>query len=245
MNSTLYVPTGTKDKYIIAKEWKNFFDIQEMDIYEMWHSFGSTIDITTSDEGYSTFYDSKYAYALPKGLSAHVVTGVSNGKLQYNTIADGNTAGIIPKGTAVMLMSNSQNSATFSLEITESNTTYSVINLLCGSDEATTTTGLGYHYKLSYGKTNTSWNNVFGWYWGEQDGAPFPIEGHKAWLVIPHSAYIRSYDGFGIDGDATGVSATKIDEQVNDYYYDIQGRHINAHRITGLYIKNRKKIVTK
>lgn len=31
INATLYVPTGTKEKYMQADGWKNFFTIQEME----------------------------------------------------------------------------------------------------------------------------------------------------------------------------------------------------------------------
>lgn len=36
VNAKLYVPTGTKDKYLSAKGWKNFFQIEEMDVSNMW-----------------------------------------------------------------------------------------------------------------------------------------------------------------------------------------------------------------
>lgn len=36
-NSTLYVPIGTKQKYMETDGWKNFFNIQEMDVADMWH----------------------------------------------------------------------------------------------------------------------------------------------------------------------------------------------------------------
>lgn len=39
-NAILYVPTGTKDIYLMEEGWKNFFNIQEMDIAEMWNGDG-------------------------------------------------------------------------------------------------------------------------------------------------------------------------------------------------------------
>ena len=36
LNSILYVPTGFKEKYMAADGWKNFFNIQEMDVADMW-----------------------------------------------------------------------------------------------------------------------------------------------------------------------------------------------------------------
>ena len=40
LNAKLYVPTGTKDKYLVAEGWKNFFNIQEMDVTDMWDGNG-------------------------------------------------------------------------------------------------------------------------------------------------------------------------------------------------------------
>lgn len=40
LNAKLYIPTGTKDKYLAAEGWKNFFNIQEMDVADMWDGKG-------------------------------------------------------------------------------------------------------------------------------------------------------------------------------------------------------------
>ena len=204
---------------------------------------GTTMNIATSNAGYATFFDSNHDYVLPYGLSAQVVTNVSNKKLSYKTIANGNAGGIVPKGTAVMLVSDERRSGTFALTATAGNNPYSGTNLLHGSDVSTTTTGNGYHYKLSYGKTGTSWDNVFGWYWGAQDGAPFQIESNKAWLVVPASAITRASGGYTVEGDATDViDIEPVEEQ--DVYYDLQGRRINS-PTRGIYIKNDKKVLIK
>lgn len=44
INATLYVPTGTKEKYMISNPWKNFFDIQEMNVNDMplWEDYLSS-----------------------------------------------------------------------------------------------------------------------------------------------------------------------------------------------------------
>ena len=205
---------------------------------------GKTVDIVTSNAGYATFYDSNYAYSLPHGLSAQVVTGVDNNKLIYKTIAEGSSGGIIPKGTAVMLASDNKNSNVYTLYTTLNNTQYYGVNLLHGSDESRMTTGSGYHYKLTYGQTGTIWDQVFGWYWGAKDGLPFKIQGNKAWLVIPESATTRSY-GFTLDSNAKEITDIDAYDKEKDIYYDIQGRCINMPINKGIYIKNRKKIFIK
>ena len=199
-------------------------------------------DIVLSSAGYATFFSSESAYTLPNGLSAHVVTGLSNDKLTTKTIADGSVAGVVPKGTAVMLMSDNKQAGTYTLTATENATTYSGTNLLRGSDEATTTTGSGYHYKLTYGASNSSLSNVFGWYWGAQNGAPFKIEGNRAWLVVPKSG--TRAGGFAVDGnalDTSGMMPESAEEE--ERVYDLQGRRVKNPTQKGLYIKNGKVIV--
>ena len=198
--------------------------------------------VKTSAAGYATFYDSELAYVLPEGLNAQVVTNASNDKLSYQTIANGNNSGLIPAGVPVMLVSNQKSAASYQLKSTWSEETYSGNNLLHGSDEATTTTGDGYHYKLSYGKSGSNMSNVFGWYWGTQNGGAFQIEGHKAWLVIPKSS--AATRGFAIDGNATGIDSLTSEEPENAVYYDLQGRRIDK-PAKGVYISRGKKVIIK
>lgn len=201
-------------------------------------------EITTSSSGYATFYSSESAYTLPNGLSAQVVTGVSNGKLTYKTIADGSVNGVVPKGTAVMLVSDNLRAGSYTLTPSNATTAYSGTNLLRGSDETTTTTGSGRHYKLAYGPSGTGWRDVFGWYWGAQNGAPFQIEGHKAWLVVPRGSGTRAA-GFSIDGEALGISQIE-DVTLNiDDCYDLQGCRVSQPTTKGIYIRNGKKIVNR
>lgn len=208
------------------------------------------INIILSSSGYATFYSSESAHKLPSGLSAKVVKAASNGKLTYETIIviDGSNTNIVPKGVPVMIESSTKQAGTYTLTATESTATYTGTNLLRGSDEATTTTGDGYHYKLSYGATGSQWDNIFGWYWGAQNGAPFQIEGHKAWLVVPKNGSRAA--GFTIDGESLGIETIDHLPLTTDYYYDLQGRCItDMQSVTpkkkGVYIRNGQKVVVK
>ena len=40
LNASLFVPIGSKEKYMSTSGWKNFFNIQEMDVTEMWNGKG-------------------------------------------------------------------------------------------------------------------------------------------------------------------------------------------------------------
>ena len=148
----------------------------------------------------------------------------------------------VPKGVAVMIESDTKRAGTYTLTETESTKTYTGTNLLHGSDEATTTTGNGDHYKLSYGPTGTQWSNVFGWYWGAQNGNPFQIEGNKAWLVVPRNGTRAA--GFTIEGEAAAIVEMNAGGWNNEgSVYDLQGRPLSNPTKKGLYIKNGHKVV--
>lgn len=203
------------------------------------------ITVRTSAAGYATFYSSENAFLLPNGLSAQVVTAADQNKLTYKTIADGSVEGIVPAGTPVMLVSDNKQAASWTLSASESTATYTGVNLLQGCDEATTTTGDGYHYKLTYGKAGSKLAKVFGWYWGAVNGGAFSIEANRAWLVVPTSSAAPT-QGYVADGEAAGVSPntdTSSKGEGSDYY------NLNGQRVSkpskGLYIENGKKIVVK
>jgi hypothetical protein len=235
----------TKKQVAIVKEkgWRPRY-IDENNYIHDYEGTDDDVFLEIPSAGYATFYSSESAYALPSGLSASVVTSAANNKLTYRTFADN----VIPNGVPVMIESDTKQAGTFTLTAIESGTTYTGTNLLRGSDEATTTTGDGYHYKLSYGPTGTKWDDVFGWYWGAQNGAPFQIEGHKAWLVVPRSGTRAA--GFSIDGESLDIEDIDQTPSTTDYYYDLQGRRITdmqnvRPRKKGVYIRNGQKVVVR
>ena len=196
--------------------------------------------VTVSSEGYATFYDSRQHFSLPNGLVAQVVTGITDKKLAYKTIATGGTTtNTIPKGVAVMLSSNKKLAATYTLKAEKTAPQYDGNNLLHGSDETTKTTGEGYHYKLTYGPSNTVLSNIFGWYWGATGGGSFEIGGHRAWLVLPKN----STRGYAISGEGLGIDNADMNGTDGDYY-DLQGRRTEK-PTKGVYIRNGKKEIIK
>ena len=237
--ATLYVPYGTKGKYQSVSGWDGFANITERE--------KKTTVIQTSPDGYATFYDSKSAYELPKGLAASVVSGVNNGKLIYKQIANGSQfGGVIPKGVAVMLTADIKAAAFYALESSESTATYTNTNLLHGNDNATTTNGGGdcYYYKLTYGAPGSVLSNIFGWYWGAANGSAFQIEGHKAWLAVPKSQAAKA-NSFSVDGDITGITDVTENDAEDDIYHDLQGRKVTKPSAKGVYIYKGKKISVK
>ena len=201
----------------------------------------TTFNVTITSAGYATFYSSETAYILPKGLSAQIVTDYVSNKLTYKTIANGSSDGVIPVGTAVMLVSDTKGAGTFTLVSSESTETYSGINYLHGSDDATTTSTVGNnsYYKLSYGEAN--FGNVVGWYWGASNGAAFSIDAHKAWLALPSTTIALSPI---IPINTSGIEDLIQTDDHHSVYYDLQG-----HRLTGkpsspgIYIYNGIKVL--
>ena len=216
--------------------------------------------ITFSEEGYSTYYNSKQDAVLPVGMKAHIVTASDNGStLTYETIADGDTSEkTVPAGTAVMLQT-AASTTTQDIEVPLENATAAAItqtNLLQGSDVATTTTGEGKHYKLSYGASNDANANILGWYWGTTNGASFTSGAHKAWLALPTSYATRQFIGLPDADNETSLTpnaqCSMVNGQCNDAVYDLSGRKVNCQLSTlncqlpkGIYIINGKKEVIK
>ena len=195
--------------------------------------------ITISKAGYCTFFDSKNSYAIPAGVKAMVVTQASADALSYTELKD-----VIPAGTAVLLQS-SKKDATFAITVVETDASYTGVNLLKGSDVATTTFSdfsNCQYYKLSFGPSNTEYSNVFGWFWGAEDGAAFQIEPHHAWLTVPAS--VASTRGYGLDSSTTGISISTVNNVDNDVYHNLQGQRVK-NPVKGLYIHNNKKIIIK
>ena len=197
--------------------------------------------IKISKAGYATFYDSQNSYALPKALKAYVVTEATADALTYVELES-----VIPAGTAVMVESVTKAEGEYTLDPIKSDATYTGTNMLKGSDVDTTTYGdaePSLFYKLAFGHSGTNKSNVFGWYWGANDGAAFQIEGHRAWLAIPQ--VLASRLGYRLNTEGTtGISMSDADEKSDGAIYDLQGRHVTA-PVKGIYIRNNKKVVIK
>ena len=201
---------------------------------------GQTAVVTVADAGYATFYDSESAYKVPETLKAYVVTAATVDALTFAEVQD-----VIPAGTAVMLESLEKAGGNYELPAVSSKATYDGVNMLMGSDVATTTTAEGQNlfYKLAYGKSGSAEANTFGWFWGADNGAAFQIEGHRAWLAIPQPQ--ASKVGYIIgSNDATGIALQTAAREDNGAFYNLQGQRV-ASPTKGLYIHNNKKVIIK
>lgn len=72
-NAILYVPTGTKNKYLATEGWQNFFNIVEMGIEEMWNGKGPVDPVSSI----SVIRDKSLTIQAENGLI--VIDGVEDG----------------------------------------------------------------------------------------------------------------------------------------------------------------------
>ena len=192
---------------------------------------------TMMAQGHSTYYNSAYDVTLPSGVAAYIVTGVNNGQLTYQKIADGDASHkTVPAGTAILLYTGDENTGNVNPSFTT--------NLLHGSDTKTTTSGGGAgakYYKLTFSNNNDN----FGWYWGAAGGAAFESPAHKAWLALPANSGAPVF--LGLPGeDPTGIASVENRQQrTENVWYDLSGRRINAPKTKGIYIKDGRKVVIK
>ena len=198
--------------------------------------------VTLSNAGYATFYDSKHTYELPEGVKAYIVTAATPDALTYQELNSALTSGV-----AVILKSTDKKGGDITLKPVDYESAYNIpVNLLKGSDEATTTTADedSWFYKLTFGAKGSNNANIFGWYWGAADGAAFEIEAHRAWLAIPKGG--QSAPAFySLNGEATGISTTFMNnERVNSDIYNLNGQRV-AQPTKGLYIHNNKVVIIK
>jgi hypothetical protein len=195
----------------------------------------------------ATFFHSTKNFRLPTGVTASVVTKLSDdGKLVCEKIVDQTLRNsILPANTPVIL-TREDTSLPSTVTITEvsEGESYTGDNLLNGYDEDCSTDiyGTDYlFYKLALGHSDTSNEEVYSWYWGAANGAAFDIEGHKAWLALPKSAATASRLDMTNDGNTTALRKIKTDSTEAEYY-DLNGRRV-LYPKKGIYIHNGKKIV--
>ncbi len=196
-----------------------------------------------------TFYHGTKSFLLPAGVTASVVTGMTDdGKLVCEKIVDETLLNsILPANTPVIL---TREDTTLPINIpimeVQSDEEYSGLNLLQGSDEDCTTDIYGSNYlfyKLALGHSGTIYEDVYSWYWGAADGGAFAIDAHKAWLALPMTeaasrlSMIEWNQSTGLREIGKGKLGTD-----KGIFYDLSGHRV-FNPTKGIYILNGKKII--
>ena len=203
-----------------------------------------TVDFAKSF--YLTAYSDK-PMTVPTGMQAAIVLADNNGGIR--TDYRYNAGDIIPAHTGVLLKSGKGNA--FYLPTAETAEDAPEDNLLHGTltDEMTYAEGCDRYYKLSYDFETRS---VIGFYWAEDNAAPFLNKAGKAFLALPSDTKVGVY-GISLnelaEGTTTGIRPTTDASAATFRAYTLDGRRVNAASQSelkkGFYIINGRKVMVK
>jgi hypothetical protein len=188
-----------------------------------------TVPVTIGAAEYATLYYSDKAFEIPEGVTAQIVTGVSDKSIEFEDLDD-----IIPAGTGVVLNGPQ---GTYDFKVVYVNLAAPENNKLKGYDAPHLTEGGDKYYKLAVK------DDKVGFYWGEKNGEAFESGAHKAYLALP--ANEAKEMGYFFDGLVTEIRSIGT-ETVNGEIYTIGGVRVKADKLQkGIYIVNGKKMVVK
>ena len=213
---------------------ENFISLNERKVVDFAKSF------------YLTAYSDK-PMTVPTGMQAAVVLADNNGGIRTDYCY--NAGDVIPAHTGVLLKSGKGNA--FHLPIAATAEDAPEGNLLHGTltDEMTYAEGCDRYYKLSYDFETRS---VIGFYWAEDNAAPFLNKAGKAFLALPSDAKVAIC---GVSLNELAEGATTAIRPATDAptapfrAYTLDGRRVNAasqgELKKGFYIINGRKVMVK
>lgn len=213
---------------------ENFISLNERKIVDFAKSF------------YLTAYSDK-PMTVPTGMQAAIVLADNNGGIRTDYCY--NAGDVIPAHTGVLLKSGKGNA--FHLPIAATAEDAPEGNLLHGTltDEITYAEGCDRYYKLSYDFETRS---VIGFYWAEDNAAPFLNKAGKAFLALPSDAKVAIC---GVSLNELAEGATTAIRPITDAptapfrAYTLDGRRVNAasqgELKKGFYIINGRKVMVK
>ena len=188
-------------------------------------------DINISSVGYATFYDSKYSFEVPAGVTAKTYTYESPVLNESVVYAEGD---VIPAGEAVVLEGAA---GTYTFNYAVATVEKDADNVLKGTDEATEITSENKLYILSNGAHGV------GFYFQNEDGTSITNGAHKAYLEVAGDVETKSFYLFD-EASVTAIQGVVAAEAANGKVFDLQGRNVK-NPVKGLYIVNGKKVVIK
>ena len=196
---------------------------------------------TISASGYNTF-SSPYKLdlnTLSGADGAYVASGVTDGKVVLTKSTAKMAASTTDSETGLFIKGTKD--ATFTIDVTADDATFSGTNLLLAAPSGKTVEAAGSGY-----------NYVFGWETASNPG--FYLIGGTSATLGAGKAYLHTTTalttpsgraGFIFeDEDVTGIQSVVKQTTNNTSYYDLQGRRV-AQPTKGLYIVNGKKVIIK
>ena len=212
--------------------------------------------LSSSTDGTGAYYatigslgERKNFVVTGEGVQVHTVT-VSKGKITYEQTWSASEGEILPGDGAYLVESSAP--GTYLFPETTEGPTYSVgENMLRSTGEGNVSASemneddadkINMYYKLSMR------NGKCGFYWGNEDGAPFEYKSdHKAYLVVPKDQS-HGANAFFFDSDATGIYSVNAENEgtENESVYSLSGVRMDSKQLPkGIYIVNGKKMVIK
>ena len=194
----------------------------------------------TDGSTYYGTYSLDAAFVVPDGLTVSEIK-LLDGKL---SLSNYDTDDVVPANTGVLVSSTTSGDHSVTLS-TGGTSKLGGDNMLRPSgdagvfaDDMTAADDGCYFYHLTMGDTCP------GFWWKADNGAGFYLAANKAYLAVPKSVGVRSFDLFG---DETGiVELNSHQSKINNFdsVYNLSGQRIVT-PAKGLYIVNGKKYIVK
>lgn len=193
---------------------------------------------------WATLYTDR-PYVVPLGVATYQI----NAQGDVEMVTDGTGANVSIAANTPMLLKG-QKGNTYTFKYTDTSNTI-VNTALRGSvqDEHTTTGNTAltdndvYYYKLVYDDSRAR----AGFYWAEENGAPFDNKAGKCYLVLPRKTVNAArLQGFELDdATVTSIKQTGTTTPATHHTFEVNGRKVQNVKAPGLYIVNGKKTAVK
>lgn len=194
--------------------------------------------LNISPVGYSTYYDSKYAYVMPEGVEGYVVYKSDDNWYLDRAYKPNET---VPANVPLVIKGTSGEHL---LRITTTSDTFTGENALKGTDTSTKLTAneSKNFYALSLNDQNDP--ESIGFYWMEKDGAAFINGAHKAYLAVNKSdmsnANMRGF-AFADMQESAITTVTTDDDADSGIAYNLCGQRVTPNTKGIVIIGNKKR----
>ena len=190
----------------------------------------------TDEEGLATYFNSQYAFIVPEGVQAGVVTTVDNLYSYAKYIYQAGS--VVPAGVPVILKGEVK---AYAADITAGGGQKPEENLLKGYDAFTEkeTAPEYFYYKLS--RSTHNGEKKLGFYWFTADGHTNLCKPNKAYLCLTEE---QTANFIFLIEEATAIRNIETAESANEVY-TINGVKVKGELQRGIYIINGKKTVVK
>ena len=186
--------------------------------------------ITISDAGQATFSSTK-TYAIPKGLTAYVVTAYSK---TDNNVTLTPLRSVIPANTGVVVKGNAG-----TYELTESSESETIATNYLKAN--TTATELAATTEID---GTTYYNYTLAADGFKHSSGKGTLDAGKAYLQIPYNVTTNAKLSLVYDGEGTGINNVNANDNANNKIFNLSGQRVGA-SFKGLVIKNGKKYINK